>query len=360
MVEALKHADYDKKEDAALAEEARAHLAKSPPLQLVVELYAELRGRTLAWWTPDGLRTRYAASERMKWLRERADVRQQITTSLTGLVPRAARKKDPEFQAGLLDAAIDDGDVSTKAFEEAFTPEDLVVYGPAADYWRQFRMRMPWNQDVPAHQEIVAFVLRALLLDKPRRPILTPWELRTAIASKVWHSRIPVDVRAAMDDARLEREKKGARDPWHAKDDLAIAGPDVMAQNIPIREFARVLDVAERAMGFEGPAPEVGVAPAGEAAGPPTVNPGAAPNGQRTSAPPRPPPPPLRSPMHSAPGSAAPPPVGSSASDATPTPPPPIVSSLTHDDVLFEVDLASTDDVAAALDRIEGERPAKA
>src|SRR5690348_12052834 len=103
QVDALKHHDFEKKDDGVLVQEAHTCLAKSPPLQVVAELLAELRTKGLSWWTPDGLRTRYSAGDRMRWIRERADLRQQITTKLTGLVPKAARKKDPEFQAGLLD-----------------------------------------------------------------------------------------------------------------------------------------------------------------------------------------------------------------------------------------------------------------
>jgi hypothetical protein len=272
QLEALKHQDVDKKEDSALAQEAQAYLSKSAALQVVTELMVDLRMRALAWWTPDGLRTRYPAIERMRWLKDRADLRQHITTSLTGLVPKAARKKDADFQAELLDAAVDDGDVTTKAFEDAFVPRDMAIYGPAGDYWRQFRQRMPWGQDSTAHQELVATLLRAFLTDKSslgfsRKPVLTSWELRTNIPGKVWHTRIPVDVRVAIDDARFEREKAKSRDPFHAKDDLAIALPDVIAANVPLKDLHRVFDAAERAMGFEPVEAEAGSGSAGSTNG---------------------------------------------------------------------------------------------
>jgi hypothetical protein len=259
MPEPLQHQNVDKKDDAVLAQEAQRHIAKSPTTQLVAELLTELRTRAFAWWTPERLRDIWGASDRMRWLADRADLRQQITTSLTGLVPKAARRKDAEFQAGLIDSAIDDGDVTLVAFEDAFDPSALAIYGPVREFWQQFRTRMPWEQDTPAHQELVAFLLTALLTDRgslaghTRKPILTPWDVRTAISGRVWHTRIPLEVRVAIDDARLERERDKGNDPFHAKDDLAIATCAIIAANVPLKELARLLDVAEKALGVAPP-----------------------------------------------------------------------------------------------------------
>ena len=95
----------------------------------------------------------------MRWLRERADLREQITSTLTGLPPTAARKKTPEFQGGLLDSFLEDGDITVRQFDEAFDPCDLVVYGPASTFFRRFRERMPWDDESPANQELVGFLL---------------------------------------------------------------------------------------------------------------------------------------------------------------------------------------------------------
>jgi hypothetical protein len=66
----------------------------------------------------------------------------------------------------------------------------------------------------------------------------------------VWNSRLPLDIRSAIDDARMERERNSPDDPFHAFDDLVIATPVVISTHVPLRVLARVLDVAERAMGF--------------------------------------------------------------------------------------------------------------
>jgi hypothetical protein len=257
----LLHVDAEKKGDETLRAEARAHLAEAPSLQLVAELLAKLRAAALPFWSPQVLRDRWSAAERMRWYRQRPDLRQGITTRLTGLAAKAARKKMPDFQAALIDSVIDEGDIPVRAFEDSFEPSDLSVYGSAPGFWHAMRELFPWHDDAPPHQAIVAWLLKALISDTSsipgmsRVPILTSWDLRTSIEGRVWHTRIPLEVRVAIDDARLslERDRPGA--PFHAQDDLAIAVPDIIAASVPLRDLAGVLDAAERAMGFDREAP---------------------------------------------------------------------------------------------------------
>ncbi len=281
----LQHLDAEKKDDDTLRAEARSHLAESPSLQLVAELLAKLRTIDLPFWSPSILRDRWSSAERMRWLRQRPDLRQKITTSLTGLAPKAARKKMPDFQAALVDSVVDEGDVPVRAFEEAFEPADLAVYGPAAGYWFAMRELFPWHDDRPAHQELVAWLLKALLTDASsiiglgRVPILTAWDLRSAIDGRVWHTRIPLETRVAIDDARMSQEHDRPGVPFHAQDDLAIAVPEVIAASIPLRDLAGVLTAAERAMGFDKETPR----PRG---GPPELKPPAETPARKSIAPP--------------------------------------------------------------------------
>ncbi|GAC1394176.1 MAG: hypothetical protein NVSMB47_02740 [Polyangiales bacterium] len=251
----LTHVDAEKKDDAALRREAEAHFLATPALQVVAELMAKLRARAVPWWSADDQRAWWNATERMRWLRQRPDLRAQITSSLTGLSHAAARKKTPEFQGSLLDSFLEDGDITLRQLDDGFDPVDLVVYGPVGAMWRKFRERMPWDQDTPVHQELVAFLLRALLGARStlrgatREALLTAWAVRSAIPSGIWQSRIPADVRASIDDARLQREKCG--EPFHAAHELAIATPEVIAASIPLRELAGVLDLAQSALGCD-------------------------------------------------------------------------------------------------------------
>ncbi len=256
----LVHQDAERKDDDVLAREARTFLLATPTVQLVAELLTKLREADFPWWSPAVLRSIWSATDRMGWLAERPDVRQRITTSLTGLAPKAARKKAADFQASLIDSVVDDGDTSERAFEEAFSPVELAVYGPVASFWRAFRERFPWDDRRPAHREIVAWLMGALLNDKSfiddmgRAPVMNAWDLRTSIDNLSWHTHMPVAVRAAIDDARLKREKVDPGEPFHAADDLSIALPETIAEHVPLRDLGGVLAVAERAMGLAPPA----------------------------------------------------------------------------------------------------------
>jgi hypothetical protein len=348
----LEHRDTDKKSDEALRQEARAHLADAPALQLVAELYGKLRSLDLPWWTPESLRTRWSATDRMRWYRARPDLRQQVTSALTGLAPRAARKKTAEFQGALLDSVIDEGDVTVRAFEEAFDPCDLVVYGPADEIWQAFVERMPWGEDTAVHQELVAWLLDALLADHSsldgvtRRPILTALDARTSIEGRVWHTRMPLEIRVAVDEARFQKERERPGEPFHAESDLSIAVSATIAASIPLRDLQPIFTTAERQMGLSraplraeapkgepaprktpevSPAPKAAdpaptaapartsVAPPPRSVAPPPVSAAPAPAPARTSVAPPPrsvaPPPPASVPPQPLPRDLAPPPV---------------------------------------------------
>ena len=268
--------------DEKLAQEAAERLARLPPLQLVAELLSRLRDMAFPWWTAPQLRDAYPATERMTWYAARPDLRQKITTELTGLAPKAARNKTPEFQANLIDSVIDDGDITAQTFDSAFEPADMATHGPAAEFWKLFRRRMPWDDDSTVHQDLIGWLLGALLADKssldgtPRSQILSPLALRTAIDGRVWHSRIPLDVRVAIDNARFAQlhEKPEA---FTAAQDLAIATPALIAASIPLKELSGILDVASVALGFESHLPTP----------PPSLRPSVAPPQFQNVAPPR-------------------------------------------------------------------------
>jgi hypothetical protein len=254
---ALTHAEVEERDDEVLRREAQAHLAQSPPLQVVAELIQKLRSLELSWWTPAVARDIWPATVRMRWLKQRPDLRQIITTKLTGLPPKAARRFWPDEQASLIDAVVDNGDVDVDALEAAFDPVEMVVYGPAGEFWRAFRERMPWEENTAVHQKLVAWLIRALVADRSsmdgiqRKPILSALDVRSAIHPAVWQARIPFDLRVEIDQARIKHEKTRPREPFNARSELAIATPERIAENIPLGDLSLIVERAEAAMGFE-------------------------------------------------------------------------------------------------------------
>ncbi len=252
----LRHPDSPKGDDAALAVESKAHVAGSPALQLIAELVTKLRNSHFSWWTPESLRDAWSANERMRWFEQRPDIRQRITSGLTGLAPRASRNKQPDFQAALVDSVVDDGDVTADQFENAFDPVEIAAYAPVGEIWHRFREKMPWDQDTPAHQELVGWLFDQLLSSSStiegmtRKPILSSHQVRTTIPGKIWHSKIPMEVRVAIDDLRFQRERAKPGEPFHSIHDLSVATPTIIAANIPLRELVRVVEVAEKTLGI--------------------------------------------------------------------------------------------------------------
>ena len=241
--------------DEALRAEARARLGKRGDLQLVAEIYEKLRASNFDWWTPSFTLRTWPAATRMEWLRDRPDLRQAITTALTGLPKRTAREKTHEFQAELIESVRENGDATPEAIEHAFSATDMAMYGPARLIWNEFRARFPWHDDAPAHQQFVSWLLRTLLVDRfsldneiSRKPILTPLDLRGAIDPVVWHSNLPLETRVAIDTARMKLERSRPREPFHARNELAIATPEIIAQNLPLWELAPIIAAADSAL----------------------------------------------------------------------------------------------------------------
>jgi hypothetical protein len=242
-------------EDEAMARVAKQQLSRAPALQLVAEVMTELRRLSPSWWSPAVLRSFWPARARMGWLEKRADLRQSITSTLTGLSANVARSRSAALQAELIDAALDQGDISVDAFESAFDVNDMVVYGPAANMWQRFRAQLP-SEDRPEVRALLTRVLSALLVERdanngqPKRAVLTALELRSAIDHNAWHTSLPLALRVAIDEARFRQERLRPSRPFHARHDLGIVGIDQLCEYLPLVELERVLDRAGDAIGF--------------------------------------------------------------------------------------------------------------
>jgi hypothetical protein len=253
----LVHDDADQTDDAS-RREARAFAARWPQVQFIAELVAILRAADPTWWSPDVLSTLWPPLTRMRWLAQRPDIRQRVTTAVTGLAKNAARTKSCEFQAELIESVLAGGDVNTAAFDASFDPLEMATYGSAQEIWTQFKDRMPWTSDTPPNQKLVGHILRSLLAERNpfdpemmRRPILTACEMREAIDSTVWQTCVPLELRVAMDDARVRWEKARVKEPYHARHDLQIVTPELIPVHIPLVDLLGVFRAAERSLRFD-------------------------------------------------------------------------------------------------------------
>ena len=249
LVHAGEGADAD-----ALHREAADHLARWPALQVMAEVLNLLRGAGVSWWAAEALCARWPIGERLRWLEQRWDLREQITRSLTTVTLRDPRRRSVTFQAELIEATVDPA-VDAQRVEEAFDPRDIVVYGPVVELWDEVVRRIPWDGEMrPAlFEQLIALLLaeRSAALGMTRPPILSPWQLRTAIDTRAWQAHVPARVRAAVDEARLHKELVSPGAPFTARDELAIVTPSVLAANLPLRALKPVFSAAARVMGLE-------------------------------------------------------------------------------------------------------------
>ncbi len=249
----LKHTDGAT--DEQLAQEAKDYYMAHPPVELVSDLISGLAVLECPWWTSEMLFEQISLGNWMLAIESRPDLRQQITTDLTGLRERTARRMTPESQTTLIEEALESGDIALDDVHEMLAGLKLVAYLDAGRLWRLFRERMPWVEDaVEKHIDIVASLLEDLLQPRGDLPqILPPLEVLSHIDSNVWEDCIPLEVRARVRKARMLAEASG--DTFHSINELGIATPEIIANSIPLVRFEQLLDRAEEAMGFAPPAP---------------------------------------------------------------------------------------------------------
>jgi hypothetical protein len=238
----------------ALQREATDHLARWPTLQVMAEVLIDLRAAGVPWWAPAQLCARWPVGERLLWIEQRPDLRDAITRSLTGLTLREGLRRSVSFQAELIDSVVDTA-IDAQRVEDAFDPRQVVVYGPVHDLWDEAMARIPWDSELqPALVDRLLAILladRSAVLGTTRPPILSPWQLRSAIDTRAWQAHVPARLRAAVDEARLHKELVDPRAPFTARDELEIVTLGVIAANLPLRALRPVFSAAARVMGLE-------------------------------------------------------------------------------------------------------------
>jgi hypothetical protein len=253
----LTHTDPERKSDDELAAEAKIHLAGNVTLQVTAEFIRTIRRLDLKELDATVRRGLLTATERMQALAQRPDSRQLVTTTLAGVPPKAARRMDPNFQASLLDQVVDSEDRTAEEFDEAFNPDELVVYCDASAILNRYLGEFRWEEDTDNRRDAVASLIEAMLKErgavggKQLRPILTYWDVLSAISPEVWHTKVPLEVRIKIHQAWLEQEHAKPRDPFTAKQALEIADPRILVANIALIDLHGVVKLGLKKMGFE-------------------------------------------------------------------------------------------------------------
>src|SRR5690349_16621033 len=249
MIEPLRH-DPTTSDDRK-AQDASKHLSERPNLRFLALHLMTLRVLGLPWWSPSALLQKFPVSVRMTWFADRPDVRQQITTKISGLVPKIARTLGPDQQTDLIMAALQEQVTSEDDIEAAFGVEDLIVYGDAAAFWVLFCEQMQWGATDDKHKQLVAGLIRDLM----SLGILTALQVIKTIDRRVWLAKLPTEIQAAIAEERIKREEFDPTLPFLAADELDIATHDVLTGHIPLEEFLPLFGEAKKALGFEEETP---------------------------------------------------------------------------------------------------------
>ncbi len=250
--------------DDTLSKEAAQFIVGHPPLQILAGLITILREKYPSWYTPETMFRFSPVAERMCALESRPDIRQRLLVELTNAKPKTARKTPLEMQGGQVLIAIDAEDVSIKQYELAHEPMELALYLDAGALWRFIMNSLPWEANEEADKEIVALLISSLIDPSriktewsPSGAILTPWDLMHGIDARVWNQHLPLDLRVKVHEAWVEATRDGSETVFAPKQVFEIVPPDVFMLHFKLTDLRKILELAEKRMGFEAPPPPV-------------------------------------------------------------------------------------------------------
>lgn len=271
FVKPLVHNKPETKKDEELAKEAKSYFDQHPALQAQAEIWyrtleliktpnEQNKLDILPWWNLQYNRDTFTVTERMRCLAQRPDIRQQITTKLTGMKQKAARAMDANLQASLIDSAVDQNDITLLELEEAFDAQTWAVYLFKNTFWNALAkdaLGKAVEANTAREKEFFAFMLDVFLKSrgthdgKPLKPILSHLDVRQAIDLETWIKRIPIEKRIAVDRARLDQERKNPKgQSMTALQEIEIVGLETIVGKIDLVDLVPVINKAGEAMGF--------------------------------------------------------------------------------------------------------------
>lgn len=250
--------------DDILSKEAGQFVIDHPPLQVLTELISILRAEKPRWYTPETMLGFSPVAERMLALESRPDIRKRLLVELTSAKPKTALRTPLEMQGRQLMIAIEAEDVSVAEYELAHEPVELALYLDAGALWRFILNALPWEANEEADKNIVALLVSSLISQSrkkttwsPSGAILTAWDLMHGIDARVWNQHLPLDLRVKIHQAWVEATRDGSETIFAPKQAFEIVPPEVFMQHFKLLDLRKILELAEKRMGFEAPPPPV-------------------------------------------------------------------------------------------------------
>ena len=240
-------------DDQTLAEEEMRYRRSNRAVQIGIQLIEDLRGKYHPGMTYEDMHREFPALRRMQWLEARPDRRQVITTALIGTKPATARKHSIERQAADIEEAIENNDADVEMFDEAFSPDEIAIYGDMQAYWRLFFKTFDWKMESEetCEDNTAYWLIRALLEQRDNlESVLTHLQVRRAISSVAWNTYLPVEVRAKIDDARNAQLADEPTKVFSAEQELELVDLLVLVEHIPLKHLKPLIKLGIEHMGF--------------------------------------------------------------------------------------------------------------
>lgn len=249
--------------DQVLAKEAAVHFGVTPYLQFLAEIFVAVR----PWLTTKALFRIFSVKTIMEALASRPDLRQELTTKLTGYKRIAARKKNPLEQTKLIEDALgneeEPGDITLEDVEKEIAPETWAVYIFGDQFWKAFSSEV--LADIVAangekEKEFITFFIEKALQERRHegrelKPILTHLDVADAMDpddTLKWQQRIPPEKLSEANRVRRAQERKTPRVPFTTKQEIGIIGIDVIVNSFDLTDFVPMVSAAGKSMGFDG------------------------------------------------------------------------------------------------------------
>ncbi len=254
MVAPLIHKN-PKATDEELVAEANAHFKGNRKAQFVARVVELMRKHQFPGMTYKDLHAAFPAIMRMGWLQSRPDRRQQIFLSLAGGTPNRARNRKLASQAEDIEEAIKEGDRNFEQYDNEFPSDDMALYGDRQAILHLLFNEIDWTDITnETKQAVIAELINELLTAEPGlKPILTHHEVRRAISTMEWNRYVPPELRAQVDDARLEKEEKNPKVSFSTEEEFKIIPPEKFVKPLGLENLRNVLATAIIAMGFKDP-----------------------------------------------------------------------------------------------------------
>ncbi|MFZ6014940.1 MAG: hypothetical protein ACOYUZ_01120 [Patescibacteria group bacterium] len=223
--------------------EAEEYLKRQPAYRFMKHFIASARYLNL--WSTDQELELLSISDRFQALETRPDIRANIMNATTGMFTLAASTMPLALQVEILQGMIKNNVMTAGKLLDIIYDSAPIVYFEVSSFyglWQSQKEKILKEKSDVARKFFTELLTSACACG-------WHWEVRYALRH-AWHMYIPIEMREKADLIRLEQERKNQRVPFTAKQELEIITPEIIMQDLPLADFAPVLEMIEKRLGI--------------------------------------------------------------------------------------------------------------